>query len=731
MLEKPKANYKLVRLENYFDNNENEENKDGQDKIGLFRITRKYKEKHWIVPKACESDQQDDNKNERPIILSCVTMYDEKFDQMEQTISNMTQNFKEIQEADFCRDIPYNPKIYITIIVDGLNQFMKRENLEVFENFFQISQISNFFKDIENPTFELIDEKIRIIDSKLRNKTQDNSENDDQLEGFTDKNVEMKYEYGHLFTTTYNDFKVLFLVKHLNKRKLNSHLWFFSGFCRRINPNYCFLIDVGTLVKPYALGNLYIDLHKGADSKPKVAGVCGEIIPIMREATFTDVMVHAQKVEYKFSHILDKALESIIGFISVLPGAFSGYNYKCLEPDNLDGPLWGHYFFSLRMKNNISCYKANIYLAEDRILCSALVFSKTYPNILKYNSNAQAETDAPDTMFKLLSQRRRWINGSWFALFHSISMIGDMCESKHTCPRKSIFFCQIIYYIINVLYSFFLVGGFFLAFSICVREQFQSKTIENDRSLAGNLLILFYLMQLMLLVILSLGTKVKNVEQAFSTISVILSCYMLGFILLIIGVVMKNFDQTILIVCFVGTAAAFVLILCANSCIFQIFLSITHFVIATPTYVNIFTIYAMCNIHDVTWGNRADNQTKAEMERLEEFKQFRASWVLLWALTNGFLAYLLDALDSKSSDYGFFVFAIGAFGLLGLAFRFVGGMTYRVCCWTTSMLSDLEDKFEERNKMKKKERLENLKKEREEKKKKQKLESGVVGGSRV
>ena len=162
------------------------------------------------------------------------------------------------------------------------------------------------------------------------------------------------------------------------------------------------------------------------------------------------------------------------------------------------------------------------------------------------------------------------------------------------------------------------------------------------------------------------------------------------FILLIIRILIKNFDQLILIACFGGTAAIFLLILFVNSCIREIALSIIHFIIATPTYVNVFTIYAMCNIHDITWGNRADSQTQAEKERFEDFKQFRASWVLLWALTNGVFAYLFDAIDSKSSDYGFFVFCIGMFGLLGLIIRFNGGIIYRFCFWTTSMLSDLK-----------------------------------------
>ena len=40
--------------------------------------------------------------------------------------------------------------------------------------------------------------------------------------------------------------------------------------------------------------------------------------------------------------------------------------------------------------------------------------------VLHYVKSAQAVTDVPDAVPELISQRRRWLNGSFFAGIHSI-----------------------------------------------------------------------------------------------------------------------------------------------------------------------------------------------------------------------------------------------------------------------------------------------------------------------
>lgn len=68
------------------------------------------------------------------------------------------------------------------------------------------------------------------------------------------------------------------------------------------------------------------------------------------------------------SNILDKPLESIFGYITVLPGAFSAYRYIALQNDQTgEGPLQ-KYFLGEKMHGaGADIFTANMYLAEDRV----------------------------------------------------------------------------------------------------------------------------------------------------------------------------------------------------------------------------------------------------------------------------------------------------------------------------------------------------------------------------
>ena len=242
--------------------------------------------------------------------------------------------------------------------------------------------------------------------------------------------------------------QVLFCLKEKNAKKINSHRWFFNAFGKVLNPGVCVLIDVGTKPTDKSIYYLWKGFRFNVEFalNPNVAGACGEIYAEqgLVGRKLLNPLVAAQNFEYKISNILDKPLESVFGFISVLPGAFSAYRFAALQNrgDGV-GPL-EKYFIGETMHGGANLTKANMYLAEDRILCFELVTKRHEAWVLRYVSSAKAETDVPDTVPEYISQRRRWLNGSFFAGLHAIINFWQIFRSGHSLTRKALIIFQMI-----------------------------------------------------------------------------------------------------------------------------------------------------------------------------------------------------------------------------------------------------------------------------------------------
>jgi chitin synthase len=158
------------------------------------------------------------------------------------------------------------------------------------------------------------------------------------------------------------------------------------------------------------------------------------------------------------SNILDKPLESVFGFISVLPGAFSAYRYVALQNDAKgEGPL-EKYFKGEKMHGaDAGIFTANMYLAEDRILCFELVTKRKSHWVLQYVKSSYAETDVPNEISNLISQRRRWLNGSFFAAIYALVHAFDVWRSDHSFMRKMMFHLEFFYQSISMLFSWFAI----------------------------------------------------------------------------------------------------------------------------------------------------------------------------------------------------------------------------------------------------------------------------------
>jgi chitin synthase len=119
--------------------------------------------------------------------------------------------------------------------------------------------------------------------------------------------------------------QTIYAIKESNGGKLDSHFWFFNAFAEQLRPTYTFLIDVGTKPEPYSIVRLFACMERNK----QIGGCCGEIA--VAEPNYLSLVQATQHYEYKTSNIMGKCLESLFGYIAVLPGAFSAYRYEAIR----------------------------------------------------------------------------------------------------------------------------------------------------------------------------------------------------------------------------------------------------------------------------------------------------------------------------------------------------------------------------------------------------------------
>ncbi|KAI2638754.1 glycosyltransferase family 2 protein [Hypomontagnella submonticulosa] len=418
--------------------------------------------------------------------------------------------------------------------------------------------------------------------------------------------------------------QMLFCLKEKNQKKINSHRWFFQAFGRVLDPNICVLIDAGT--KPG--GNSIYHLWKAFDLEPMCAGACGEIKAMLGRGgkELINPLVATQNFEYKMSNILDKPLESAFGFISVLPGAFSAYRYVALQNDkNGLGPLEKYFKGETLHGAGAGVFTANMYLAEDRILCFELVTKRNCHWILQYVKSATGETDVPDSVTELILQRRRWLNGSFFAAIYAIAHFYQFFRSDHSILRKLMFFLEFVFQTFNMIFAWFAIGNFFLVFKILTTSLDDPKLLGTAGQILGVVFEWFYGICLMACFVLSMGNRPAGSGKLY-TAMVIFWCVIMVYLtfaavfITVVAVqdeVAKGFNindlfkNKLFYSLIVSMLSTYGLWLIASLMMFDPWHMLTSFIqylLLTPTYVNVLNVYAFCNTHDISWGTKGDDK---------------------------------------------------------------------------------------------------------------------------
>lgn len=411
--------------------------------------------------------------------------------------------------------------------------------------------------------------------------------------------------------------QLVFCLKEKNQQKINSHSWAFEAFADILQPNVVVLLDVGTEPTAKSIHRLW-----QAFKDPRVAGACGEIKASLGNGKLLlNPLVAAQNFEYKISNILDKPMESVFGFVTVLPGAFSAYRFEALKGAPLDRYLKGE---DLKKSNDGGIFNANMYLAEDRILCFELVAKRGHKYLLKYVNTAQAATDVPEELHDFISQRRRWLNGSFFAAIYSVFHFYRVWNTSHSLGRKILLHIEFLYQFLNLLVSWFSLGSYFLVFRILTVY-----LAEPDANFApGNVLsvafLWLYLASLVTTFVLAFGNKPKGTKKFYIVIVTFFAVLMVYMIFAAIYMAVKAIediynehknDFTFSIIftearfrdLIVATSSTYLLYFIGSFMFlepYHMFTSFIQYLLLSPAYINVLNIYAFCNIHDISWGTK-------------------------------------------------------------------------------------------------------------------------------
>ena len=597
------------------------------------------------------------------ILLSiCVTMYNEE--EITPTIKAIYKNLKELEKIGIREE-----NVLLIIISDGIDKVHDKVRNELLidnnKNLINIPRRKDLEENIVYTCFIKYEEKNNFEEAQA--------------------NIDKK------------KLNILFAIKEKNKGKLDSHFWFFWGFCRSINPEFIILIDAGTIVEEDALSKFVCPMM----NDKQIGGVCGEMM-INNNSSWFNFITNAQVFEYKWAHIVDKHLESFFGFITVLPGAFSGYRWSALR----NSTIMSKYFMSLfpPSGHEIDCQTANMYLAEDRIFCHYLFNMKNHKYILKYLPDARASTDCPTTLDNFMNQRRRWINGTWFALWFVLNHCCEIWDSNHSILRKICFLILSFYFFISSLFTYFILANFYLAlYFILLGETNEGKVEVVDMfrfsDTSRRSITFIYSAIVAFIVMTAMTLKPVPGKIVYIIYSILLGFIGMGIFGWSIYTLYQNFknkpEQLIDInnyyfsLIFLGCVGVlnFILPLISNiTTAFSVFFgSIIQYIFMQSTYSILLITYSFSNIDDVTWGNREALMTPEELseknKREQNFKCYKLTILIIWLILNSIyswiFSYIIENHRAKFDLIRIFAYVVAIIIAFRLIFSILNKIKYK------------------------------------------------------
>jgi len=421
--------------------------------------------------------------------------------------------------------------------------------------------------------------------------------------------------------------RMVVCLKRHNRGKLQSHSLFFDSLCRYFQPTFCFQIDCGTTVAPDSVLRLVARMERDT----RIAALAPRVMPAIPDAS-EGILADWQYFDFALRKAVSWPFELATGHLSVVPGQACILRWRALQtaPDaaltpGSTAPLHGY----LRGLEANAALERIMFLAEDRVIGNQIVLARDSRWHLGYAPDATAITDSCEHFAELFRQRRRWNNSAMVCRLWLLAQWPSvMGRSDRSRVAKLAFSTAVLAQLLLVIREFLLPAQL-VAFLLVVTSGL------GLFSHSAQLGLLTSLVGWVLLDLLGHRSPALRSRPAFKAGAIAAKLGTAGLFAvcvwadlpLEVSLILSAPILAMLAMLFVLPWRALLVLMP-----FSLF-SLPNLVMSTS-----FSLYAIWNLHDVSWGTKGLRLSAAHRSAAARLLQLRDRTLLVWLGANAALS---------------------------------------------------------------------------------------------
>jgi hypothetical protein len=442
-----------------------------------------------------------------------------------------------------------------------------------------------------------------------------------ELTSETNIDPEVAHCFQSMVVTDESEFEPMQLVcvvKHFARRKLNSRMWFFKGFCEAINPKHCIVINSGVLPSTNAVWSLYRCL----ECRPEVGVVVGEVLP----ESFDNFSILQTSCAFRQRTLLklNRYFESVIGVPYASNCLFIGFRWEAVRGVPLKQSLTDLYSPSKQ-----SPYHINKLSCGDGLLALSAVLRRGSIYTYAYEQTAKAKIAVPEGVFDYVKHRKSQVRAELFQFFESLRRWKKDNDDENPCKRGFQGFI-VLYFCLKFAFMWSASALTVVITSFPINELAASFGLEA----AADALSTLYCFVVLLVLAVNLSAHTLMLEAGYKAFIVffslhfLIACLSFAYCLVFLGLFLQEF----ILLCV--WLSGFILAAAVTKDLSTLpTASLQHFVLI-PTETNLVSVSVFCSLSNFYYSDWLSKAVSHRFTVSEEFQLYRTYVVLMWCLTN-------------------------------------------------------------------------------------------------